>query len=310
MSRILFEQYKDALRRGHVAAARGRLEAAVTWYEAAVAIAPDRALPYTSLGDVLIRLGRHDAAERAYGAALRRSPEDETALRGRATVLLGLHRPLDAALDLERLAEVLEHAGRLPEACDAACAALDIAESRPRREALERIAGQLSELAGDPGAADALVRATRYLGSPGTHAAGLIGDGAGEGSATTIEAPIDAVGARVEAEVLLAAGNTSSARALLLSIAVAEREAGRLDAALDACLIMLTIDPADSAVQLELAANQAARGWTGLAREKVLLLRRLAELDANEADAAAIDAFTRHHGLGPSREGSGSLTRA
>ena len=55
MSRALYEQYKEALRRGHLAALRGRLDAAEAAYRAAAGIAPDRALPYVSLGGVLRR---------------------------------------------------------------------------------------------------------------------------------------------------------------------------------------------------------------------------------------------------------------
>src|SRR3989304_2267902 len=53
MSQSLYEQYKEALRRGHVAALHGRLEAAATAYEAAAAMAPDRAPPFTSPGGLL-----------------------------------------------------------------------------------------------------------------------------------------------------------------------------------------------------------------------------------------------------------------
>jgi len=49
----LYERYKDALRRGHVAALRGRHDAAVDAYGEAAEIAPDRALPHTSIGGIL-----------------------------------------------------------------------------------------------------------------------------------------------------------------------------------------------------------------------------------------------------------------
>ncbi len=62
MSEVLYEQYKDALRRGHVAALRGQLDAAAAAYREAARIAPDRALPYVGLGGVLTRLGRADDA--------------------------------------------------------------------------------------------------------------------------------------------------------------------------------------------------------------------------------------------------------
>ena len=444
MSQALFDLYKEALRRGHVAAVQGNLEAALTAYEAAATIAPDRALPHASVGDVLKRLGRFDEAEHAYDAALQRAPADEGALRGRAATRLELRRAVDAARDLEALADVLERANRIPDACNAACAALEIADTRSRRQVLERLADALTGLAGEPGAAAALVRAEPFLDpnrprvepepvmalAPGSldwpvstsDVAVAIppedgtnppdGDDADGVEAATVEAavatdtpaplhdvpvaadepaepepavaveampepepasvpepavaadqpagidgapaePVAAeldvasepepepepasafaepvavsepevapqtevaavldvlvepeplvepetveppvkprarfhvVAARAEAESLLIAGDHQRARPLLLRIAQAEREAGRLDAAIDACLILVTINPADTAVQLELATIQAARGWTDLARDKIALLARLADLN-DDPDAQAL----------------------
>ncbi len=89
MSDALYERYKDALRRGHVAALRGRPEEALSAYREAVEIAPERALPYTSLGGVLAKSARYDEAVAAYDHALARAPRDEAALRGRADALVG-----------------------------------------------------------------------------------------------------------------------------------------------------------------------------------------------------------------------------
>lgn len=413
----MFDLYKEALRRGHVAAVQGNLDAALTAYEAAATIAPERALPHASVGDVLKRLGRFDEAEHAYDAALQRAPADEGALRGRAATRLELRRAVDAARDLEALAEVLERANRIPDACNAACAALEIADTRSRRQAVERLADALTGLAGEPGAAAALVRAEPFLDpnrsrvepepvvapAPGSldwpvSTSDVVvasppedatnppdGDEADGIKAATVEAasveaavatdapaplhdaPVAAnvpaepdppvaveavpepalapesvpepamaadepaeldgapaepaaaepdvasepepegaelveppveppveprarfhvVAARAEAESLLIAGDHQRARPLLLRIAEAEREAGRLDAAIDACLILVTINPADTAVQLELATVQAARGWIDLARDKIALLTRLADLN-DDPDAQAL----------------------
>src|SRR4029077_8722569 len=105
MSEVLYEQYKDALRRGHFAALRGRLDAAVAAYREAARVAPDRALPYVGLGGVLARLGRSDESLSASATALERSPRDEGAARGRADVLAALGRRSEAAETLDRLAE-------------------------------------------------------------------------------------------------------------------------------------------------------------------------------------------------------------
>lgn len=387
MSQALFDLYKEALRRGHVAAVQGNLEAALTAYQAAATIAPDRAVPHASVGDVLKRLGRLDEAEHAFDAALQRAPADEGALRGRAATRLELRRPIDAARDLEALADTLERANRIPDACNAACAALEIADTRSRRQIVERLADALIGIASVPGALAALARAEPFL-DPNrprvvTESVALPAPehldwpvAAPVADAATVEAakaeapiprdapaelpaepvaveasaeperepePVSApepepvpqpeselepelepetavapdpdltaapevphepqaveskveprarfhvVAARAEAEALLIAGDQQRARPLLLRIAEAEREAGRLDAAIDACLILVTINPADTAVQLELATIQAARGWTDLARDKIALLTRLADLDDDPDSQALVE---------------------
>ncbi|HET9614144.1 MAG TPA: hypothetical protein VFP22_04955, partial [Candidatus Limnocylindrales bacterium] len=78
----LYDRYKDALRRGHVAALRGRHDAAIDAYGEAAAIAPDRALPHASIGGVLAKMDRPADAVAAYRRALALAPRDETALRG------------------------------------------------------------------------------------------------------------------------------------------------------------------------------------------------------------------------------------
>ncbi|MEO5919058.1 MAG: tetratricopeptide repeat protein [Candidatus Limnocylindrales bacterium] len=308
MSQILFERYKETLRRGHLAAQQGRLADAIRAYEAAASLAPDRALPHVSLGQVLLRLGRLDDAELAFSAALRRTPTDEPALRGRATVRVALRRSQEAAADREVLAEVLERDGRLVEACDEALAALELAESRTRRRTLERVVAQLRLVEGEPRAAEAVTRAQRVMEPP---AEGL-GGGSEAGAAppgpplpaqpeapAEPPAPFDPVSAMASAWALLDTGDRVAAYDLLLAASAAQRSSGRLDAALDAALSLVALDPADPAVQLEIAANQAARGWTDLATEKVRLLARLAELDEDATAAASIREFSAAHGLSP-----------
>ncbi|HEY6058431.1 MAG TPA: tetratricopeptide repeat protein, partial [Candidatus Limnocylindrales bacterium] len=113
MSEPIYERYKDALRRGHVAALRGRLEQAIDAYVEAAGIATERPLPHTSLGGVLVRLGRIDEALASYEAALERAPRDESALHGRAEALARANRPAEAADALDLVAEVQQTAGRL-----------------------------------------------------------------------------------------------------------------------------------------------------------------------------------------------------
>lgn len=340
MSQALYERYKEALRRGHVAALRGRLAAAEAAYRAAAAIAPDRALPYTSLGGVLRRLERFDEALAAYGVALTMTPEDEAALRGRAELQADRGRRAEAALDFEMLAGVLERAGRLTDAADAARRALELAESRTRRREMERLGGLLRDSGEDRQVVDALDRALRVLEaveSPADRTAASASTAAETAAASPAEpevttepvatpareaatepaapepaapepegAPEPAVRVqpdpavlRAVADALLDSGDIAGAGERLLALAALHRTAGRHDAAMDACLALLALTPADYRLQREIAAIQLERGWTGAAIEKLRLLARLADLDGDAAARAAIAAFAAERGLEP-----------
>jgi tetratricopeptide (TPR) repeat protein len=331
MSQALYEQYKEALRRGHLAALRGRLDAAAAAYRAAAGIAPDRALPYVSLGGVLRRLERLDEALAAYGVALSLVPEDEGALRGRAELQADQGRRAEAALDFERLAGVLEAAGRQTDAADAARRALELAESRSRRREMERLGGLLRDSGEDRSAVDALDRALRILEavdasagrSAGTLAAGEAAAGVGDsavpgrepGTAPEPEADLpaesepgpepeapsepDLAVLRAVADALLDSGDLAGASERLLALAALHRAAGRHDAAMDACLTLLAMTPSDHRLQREIAAIQLDRGWNSMAVEKLRLLARLADLDGDVEARAAIAAFAAERGLEP-----------
>ena len=163
VSQSLYENYKDALRRGHVAALRGKLDVAIVAYGEAAEIAPDRALPHASIGGILLRTGRPAEAAEAYERALAVGPRDEGSLRGRADAMIALGRPFDAADALDRLSNVLDGAGRLPEACDAARRALELAESKDRRRHVGALVGRLRQSAGDEKAELSLARALKLL---------------------------------------------------------------------------------------------------------------------------------------------------
>lgn len=331
MSQALYEQYKEALRRGHLAALRGRLDAAEAAYRAAAAIAPDRALPYVSLGGVLRRLDRLDEAIAAYGVALSLAPEDEGALRGRAELQADQGRRAEAALDFERLAGVLEGAGRQTDAADAARRALELAESRSRRREMERLGGLLRDSGEDRSAVDALDRALRILeaadasagrsaGAPAADAAPVgveesavpapepgtapepdVDLAAEPGPGPEPEAPSvpDLAVLRAVADALLDSGDLAGASERLLALAALHRAAGRHDAAMDACLTLLARTPSDHRLQREIAAIQLDRGWNSVAVEKLRLLARLADLDGDVEARAAIAAFSAERGLEP-----------
>lgn len=264
-----YEQYREALRLGHVATLRERHDAAAAAYREAARLAPDRALPYVGLGGALARLDRSDEAVAAYGAALDRAPNDETALRGRAELLAAMGRRADAADDLDRLAGVLEREDRLADACDAERRALELAEARGRRRQLADLVARLAATAaGDPAAAEALTRAQRVL------------DSVPSVGAVPPEAPRppDPALLTLAVEAALEAGDLDEARRRALAAANGHRAVGHSNAAMDACYQALAIQPSDPEVHLLLAELYLDRGWRGPAADKLVLLGRLTRL--------------------------------
>ena len=281
MSEPLFEQYKAALRRGHLAAIAGRLDEALDAYGEAARLVPDRALPFASRGTVLHRLDRWPEAAEAFDLALRTSPDDEATLRARASAReeRGMHS--GAAEDYERLAFVLDVASRGPDAIEAAQKAVAL-ESTPARVALvTRLADAASRVAG-PGArrgatSDVEVELARVV--PPTAAEIARAEQTTDPAQTwplvdqptphpaPIEGPPPDPDALLnEAAELLEAGNVEGASEKMLTAALVHRSAGRLDAALDICLQLLSIVPGDPHVHLAIANLQLDHGWTAFAK--------------------------------------------
>jgi tetratricopeptide (TPR) repeat protein len=298
MSEVLYEQYKDALRRGHVAALRGRLDVAAAAYREAARIAPDRALPYVGLGGVLTRLGKSDEALTAYATALDRAPTDEGAMQGRADVLAAVGRRSEAAETLDRLAMILERDGRLADACDVARGALELAESRGRRGQVESLVARLRTTApGDTAASEALERALGVLESvPGVeprsasdHPADEETVDAPDAAATPREvAPSDPALLTLAVEDALEAGDLDEARRRALIAANGHRAVGQFHAAMDACYQALAILPSDPDIHLLLAELYLDRGWRGPAADKLVLLGRLSQLTGDGATRARL----------------------
>jgi len=282
VSGVLYEQYKDALRRGHMAALRGRLDVAAAAYREASRIAPDRALPYVGLGGVLSRLGKAEDALVAYSAALDRAPTDEGAMHGRADVLAALGRRAEAAETLDRLASILERDGRLADACDVARSALELAESRGRRRQVEGLVARLRTAAPeDTPAVDALQRALGVLDS-------------GPGVTPRMAAPSEPQGPpdpallTLAVEEALEAGDLDEARRRALIAAIGHRDVGQFHAAMDACYQALAILPSDPDIHLLLAELYLDRGWRGPAADKLVLLGRLSQLTGDGATRARL----------------------
>lgn len=312
MSQPRYERYKEALRRGHVAALRGRSVDAISAYEEAATLAPDRALPHVGLAAAFRAAGRSDDALAAYGRALARAPLDEGALGGRSSLLADLGRRAEAADDLTTLASSLETAGRLADAADAARRALELAESRTRRRLAERLADRVRSSGADAEAIAGLEGAMRVL-EPGdalgadvdaaptepamtaATATGEDRDGAGELAARPETEP-DIPALEADVVIALTAGDLRRVRDALLAVARAHRRAGRWSAAMDACLRLLTILPADGELHATIAELQVDRGWRAPASEKLRLLGRYAELTEDPGLAARVVAIGARSG--------------
>jgi tetratricopeptide (TPR) repeat protein len=281
MSDALYERYKDALRRGHVAAGRDRHDAALEAYGEASRLAPDRALPFVGVGNVLAKLGRRADALAAFDAALDRAPADEGALRGRADLLAAGGDRIGAAESLDRLTAALDQAGRLTDATVAASRALELAESRDRRATVRRLSARLeaADHAADPAAAEALVAARRQLEDP---AMDPVAPAPGEPEPVP-EPPFQPGPATAAVEDAAAAGDAATTRTLALAAAAGHRAAGHGAAAIDVCYIALAGSPAAPDLHLSLAELYLDRGWRSVAADKLLLLARLAEL-TDDAD--------------------------
>jgi tetratricopeptide (TPR) repeat protein len=290
---ILYERYKDALRRGHVAALRGRTDEAIGAYAEAISLAPDRPLAHISRAGVLVKVGRLDEALAGYERALRLAPRDVAALGGRAEALARLGRRTDAADAFDFLADIHEAAGRTAEACDTARRALEQAESKARRRHIEDLTIKLREAVGDQAAEQALARALHVLEEVApalpraTAAAGAApatasaADAGPEAPEAVVEPPPDVLVLALEAEEALDLGDLATARDRLLSLAAAHQAAGRYAAALDACYGALAVAPSDTNLHLALVDLYLARGWRTPAADKLLLLSHLIELDGD-----------------------------
>ena len=296
----LYERYKSALRVGHVASVRGRDEAAVAAYSEAASLAPDRPLPHASMGRSLLRLGRLDQALAAFGEALRLAPRDEASLAGRADVLIAAGRPAEAAGVLDLLADTQEKDGRLPDACDTARRALELAESRARRRSLEALVAALRTSTADGGGGgDQLARALRTLEAPLAEAGPSPADGgaaadrapsetnaAADGPASVAEPepllPLPDAGAlSIAIETAVETGDPAVVHEVVLGAVGDMRRGGLLDAAIDAIQLGLTVAPADPDLHLALAELDLDHGWATAAADKLVILDRYIELTDN-----------------------------
>ena len=272
MTEALYERYKDALRRGHVAVQRGRLDEALDAYGEAARVAPDRALPLVGIAQVLIRLGKSAEAVSTFDLALERAPTDEVALRGRVDALMALGDRVRAAETLDAMAELAREAGRHGDAVDLMAQALELAEGRDRRATLSALVADLdADRDGAAAAAGALARAGALL-------AGPIGP-----EPPPPPPPFDPAAAMAAVEDAAATGNAQATREAALDAARGFRAGGQLHAAIDACYQALATNPSDAGVHLTLAELYVDRGWRTIAADKLLLLASLVDVDGDRA---------------------------
>lgn len=320
----LYERYKDALKRGHVASLHGRLDEALDAYAEASRIAPERPTPHTSAGTALLRRGRPADALRYYEAALAVSPRDEAALLGRAHSLAALQRRGDAADGFDTVADQRASGGRLADAVDAARRGLELAEGRERRRTLERLIERLRASEPDEPGRLALERALRVLEGraitmpapqavPPAHE-GISTPGPAAAPSPDATPSVDAADQRADepairpaldrdlppdvdvrelgrlADAAVDNGDGAEVVERLLDLATAHRVAGRTHAALDACYLALAADPDHVGLHLALVQLYDDNGWSGLAGDKLGLLDRLVALDGDAAATARVTA--------------------
>jgi tetratricopeptide (TPR) repeat protein len=332
MTDPVLERYKEALKAGHVAVLRGRHEEAMARYREAAAAAPDRPLPYTSLGGVLARLGRFEDARAAYSAALALGSRDESALTGLAKALLAVGRKGDAAAALDRLAELQASTARIPEALETLRQADGLEADRGRAK---RIAEFEAAIEGAPLRVAKPARAARPA-APSTPAAGSV-PGAparpprqykprvplprqtAEPDAAHVAArrkppppPPEEIKPNIEmlvdeAETAVDEGRTDAAQAAFAAAAVAYLAAGMEAAAIDVCQRGLQLGPTAPALHLQLTRAYLALGWRPRALAKLRLLDRLLEIDGDRTWRLALADVARSGGLAGEPELAGIM---
>lgn len=312
MSETLFDRYREALRAGHVAVLRGRLDDAAASYREAASLASDRAVPRTALGTVELRLGQPDRALVSFDEALALSPADDAALVGRAQALVVLQRPEDAAATFDLLADARRAAGKHPEACDALRRALEIQPTQARRRHYQALAEELRVAVGDAEAERALARAPLVLEAESVEGTDSVvrapaeapdDEAASQEHAAGAEAiaappaepepPVDGGALVLAAEEAAARGDAPGAVAAAMAAARAYRATGHPVAALDACVDGLKSGPDDVDLHLLIAALAFERGAVGSTGDIYRNLLHLVDIDGDAAARGRVLAAAR-----------------
>jgi tetratricopeptide (TPR) repeat protein len=99
----------------------------------------------------------------------------------------------------------------------------------------------------------------------------------------------------LEADEALVRGDGRAAIERYLAAAAIFTSQNAQDAALDACLRALEIEPGAAAVHLAMAGIYLRRGWRDLAVERLVLLDRLLQLTGQPAVREGLQALAREH---------------
>ena len=230
MAEAVSERYKEALRLGHVAVAKGRPREAVEHYEEAGALAGARPLPFVRMGSIFLQMRQPREANAAFDEALRRAPDDVDAIRGKA--------------------EALEAAGETAQAT-----------------VLARRAGEL-EASSEAGMAEQRARTA-----------------AAQGNEQHIEVALRAN----------AAGDRPVAIGAYMTAAHGYFGQQAYDAAFDAVLRALAIDPGSVPIHMAMADMYLLRGWKALGVERLLLLEHRLTIDAAPGAKNALGQLAARH---------------
>ena len=289
-----YERYKEALRRGHVAALRGRLDDRVDAYREAAAIAPDRALPHRPRR----RPGPAGPARRGAGGlrAGARPCADATrrALRGRAdapAAAAGGRRPRTRSIGWPASSSA-------PAACPTPAtppAARSSSPSRASGAGTSRPSPSgCARSAGDAAARRARPRSSRPR-APRSRPTAPAADPSADPRRTEPTEPDRAraaAGARARRRTRrpgapprtpLDAGDPSTRRARRCWPRPRPSAAGQLHAAIDACYLALAVAPGRPDLHLMLAELYLDRGWRDAGRREAAAARPPGRADGDPA---------------------------
>ncbi len=306
----LYDQYRDTLRRGHVAALAGRSEEACAAYREAAAQIPGRAAPWVGVGRMELALDRAAAALQAFDLALAADPANEEARTGRAraAAALAVPTPSEPPLGPDTVEDAPAAVGDPPQI------SRHVPDDGPEiHDLAERweVAVAASDADGLRAVAIAFARAER----PGA-AAGAIRDAIAadprDPRGYRIEAWLDrrrgyrAAGERLgrlldrylaiiddpdDLERAMAGGEAGGDVAILLDVAERHRRQGRSRSALEAAFAALSIAPLDVEVHLTIARVHLGTGRRALALTDLAQLARALEVHEDGPGRDRLQAF-------------------